>query len=110
MGGYLLLFPRAKVDILLILVIFFRVFSVPAFVMLGLWFALQIFGGLGTPTEGGGVAYWAHAGGFVAGLVLAIPVWLRRGAADFWRRTQGHPPHPDAQYSPSRIPIVRRRR
>lgn len=110
MGGYLLLFPRAKVDILLILVVFFRVFSVPAFVMLGLWFGLQIFGGLGTPTEGGGVAYWAHAGGFIAGLVLTIPVWMRRGAAGFWQRTHGHPPHPEAEYAPSRIPVVRRRR
>ena len=80
MGGYLLLFPRARVDILLIFIIFFRVFTIPAFIVLGLWFALQIFGGLGTPTEEGGVAYWAHAGGFVAGIVLTLPAWARRGA------------------------------
>jgi membrane associated rhomboid family serine protease len=110
MGGYLLLFPRARVDVLLILVVFFRVFSIPAWIMLILWFGLQIFGGLGTPAEGGGVAYWAHTGGFVAGLLLTLPVWLRRGAGGFWRRTEGHPPHPGTQYSPSTIPVIRRRR
>ena len=110
MGGYLLLFPRARVDVLLILIVFFRVFTIPAWIMLGLWFALQIFGGLGTPTEGGGVAYWAHAGGFVAGLLLALPVWPRRGGTAFWRETHGLPPHPEAEYAPSTIPIVRRRR
>jgi membrane associated rhomboid family serine protease len=110
MGGYLLLFPRARVDVLLILIVFFRIFSIPAWIMLILWFGLQIFGGLGTPAQGGGVAYWAHTGGFVAGLLLTLPVWLRRGAGGFWRRTEGHPPHPDAQYSPSTIPVIRRRR
>ena len=110
MGGYLLLFPRAKVDVLLILIVYFRVFAIPAFLVLGLWFALQIFGGLNTPTEGGGVAYWAHVGGFVAGGALALPVWLRRGGPRFWRRTDGHPPHPGARYVRSSIPTVRRNR
>lgn len=110
MGGYLLLFPRARVDILLIFIIFFRVFTIPAFIVLGLWFALQIFGGLGTPTEEGGVAYWAHAGGFVAGIVLTLPAWARRGARSWWQANQGLPPHPDATYSPSTIPTVRRRK
>ncbi|MEZ5778004.1 MAG: rhomboid family intramembrane serine protease [Paracoccaceae bacterium] len=110
LGGYLLLFPRAKVDILLIFVIFFRVFTVPAWIMLGLWFGMQIFGGLGTPVEGGGVAYWAHTGGFIAGIILTFPVWLRRGGKDYWQRNAGHPPHPGAEYSPSTIPSVRRRR
>lgn len=110
MGGYLLLFPRARVDVLLILIVFFRVFSIPAWIMLGLWFALQVGGGLGTPMEGGGVAYWAHAGGFIAGLILTLPVWLRRGGGGFWQQTAGTPPHPGLDYSTSRIPTVRRRR
>lgn len=110
MGGYLLLFPRAKVDILLIFVVFFRVFTVPAWVLLGLWFGMQIFSGLSTPTNGGGVAYWAHAGGFLAGIVLTLPAWLRRGAGAYWRRTEGRPPHPEAEYAPSSIPTIRRRR
>ncbi len=110
MGGYLLLFPRARVDVLLILIVFFRVFSIPAWIMLCLWFGIQVFGGLGSASEGGGVAYWAHAGGFVAGILLALPVWLRRGAGGFWSETAGRPPHPDAEYAPSTIPAVRRRR
>lgn len=110
MGGYLLLFPRARVDILLIFIIFFRVFAVPAWLMLGLWFVFQVAFGFGTPADLGGVAYWAHAGGFVAGAVLTLPVWLRRGAVGFWRRTEGVPPHPEAVYSPSLIPRAGRRR
>lgn len=109
MGGYLLLFPKAKVDILLFLVIFFRIFPVPAWLMLGLWLALQFWGGLGSDPDQGGVAYWAHSGGFMAGLVLTIPLWLRRGGPRYWTRTHGHPPHPEAAYAASRIPKVRRR-
>ena len=110
MGGYLLLFPRARVDVVVIIVIFFRVFTLPASVMLGIWFALQVFGGFSTPAQGGGVAFWAHAGGFIAGIVLTLPVWLRRGGAGFWNRTHGQPPHPEITYRRSSIPPVRRRR
>ncbi len=108
MGGYLLLYPKARVDILLILIVFFRIFSIPAWIMLALWFGMQFLGGIGTDPETGGVAYWAHAGGFVAGLVLTVPFWLRRGGVQFWSRTDGHPPHPEATYTRSRIPKVRR--
>ena len=112
MGGYLLLFPKAKVDVLLILVIIFRIFTVPAWIVLGIWFALQLGLSLATPTDGGGVAYWAHAGGFIAGLVFAVPIWMRLGGADYWDKTHMHPPHPEAQYRVGRtsIPRVRRRR
>ncbi|MBV2360046.1 rhomboid family intramembrane serine protease [Thalassococcus sp. CAU 1522] len=110
MGGYLLMFPKARVDVLIILVVIFRVLPIPAWIMLGLWFGMQLFGGFGTPAGQGGVAYWAHAGGFVAGLVLALPVWLRKGGPAFWARTEGHPPHPEARYTlqRSRIPRIRR--
>ena len=111
LGGYLLLFPKARVDILLILIIYFRVFSIPAFIMLGLWFAMQVFGSLTSDPDQGGVAYWAHTGGFAVGLVMCIPLWLRRGATAFWNRTHGHPPHPEHKYklTQSRIPRVPRR-
>jgi len=111
MGGYLLLYPKAKVDILIIFVVFFRILPIPAWIMLGLWFAIQLFGGLAIPTDSGGVAYWAHAGGFIIGAVLTLPLLLRRGGARFWRRTDGHPPHPEANYvhARSRIPNVRRK-
>ena len=70
LGGYLLLFPRNRVYVLT----YGGVASVPAVVMLGLWILLQFINGVGavanTP-ETGGVAYLAHIGGFVAGLILA---------------------------------------
>lgn len=111
MGGYLLLFPRARVDILLILIVFFKVFPVPAWLMLGLWFALQLVNGVGADTSAGGVAYWAHAGGFLVGFLFAIPVFLRQGGKRFWQQTQGHPPHPAAKYRTvrSNIPRVNRK-
>jgi membrane associated rhomboid family serine protease len=113
MGGYLLLFPKAKVDVLVFIIIFIRIIPIPAWIMLALWFVLQIFGGFGADPLTGGVAYWAHAGGFVIGFVLMIPAWLRRGGAGWWRRTDGHPPHPDAKWgtlAPSSVPSVRRRK
>ncbi len=112
MGGYLLLFPRAKVDVLFIFVIFFRIFAIPAWIVLGIWFGIQIFSGLSTPSDAGGVAYWAHAGGFIGGLVLTLPVWLRRGAGDYWQKTDGHPPHPETRFEASRsnVPLIPRRR
>ena len=108
MGGYLLMFPKAKVDILIILIIFFRILPIPAWIMLLLWLAMQIFGGLASPGDQGGVAYWAHAGGFIAGIVACIPMWLRRGGSAYWDQTEGHPPHPEARYvfAQSRIPKV----
>lgn len=109
MGAYLLMFPKARVDIFIFLIIFIRIIPVPAWIMLGLWFVLQFFGGLGADPSNGGVAYWAHAGGFVAGLLFAVPLWLRRGARTFWQRNQGHPPHPEAQYTSSRLPKIRKK-
>jgi membrane associated rhomboid family serine protease len=72
LGGYMLMFPRNRVKVLT------RggVAAVPAFVMLGLWILIQVMSGLGSlgarteETGGGGVAFMAHVGGFVAGLVL----------------------------------------
>ncbi len=111
MGGYLLMFPRARVDILIILIIFIRIIPIPAWIVLAVWMGMQIIGGLGSATDGGGVAYWAHAGGFVAGLILAVPVWLARGGPAFWGRTLGAPPHPEARYplQRSNVPRVPRR-
>ncbi|WP_373356004.1 rhomboid family intramembrane serine protease [Pseudoroseicyclus sp. CXY001] len=112
MGGYLLLFPRAKVDMLLFLLVFVRIFKWPAWVMLGIWFAFQVVRGIGDSGAGGGVAYWAHAGGFVVGLVLTLPLFWRRGGRRFWDRTHGQPPHPEARYrfEDSTVPKVTRRR
>ncbi len=107
MGGYLLLFPKARIDFLLILVVFFRVFTLSAWMILGFWFAIQLVQGTIMDQSGGGVAYWAHAGGFIAGLILITPIWLRLGGTKFWDRTHGHPDHPPTS-APTRIPTVRR--
>lgn len=109
MGGYLLLFPKARVDIFVFLVFIIRVIPVPAWMVLAVWFGLQLFNGL---SENGtsAVAYWAHAGGFVAGFLMTLPWWLARGGPGFWQRTHMHPPHPETRYDRSSIPRVGRRR
>jgi len=111
MGGYLLLFPRARVDVLFILIVFFRILPVPAWLVLGVWFAIQFVSGVSSPVDGE-VAYWAHAGGFAAGFLAIVPTWLRAGGTRFWARTHGHPDHPEARYrlSESSVPRVRRRK
>lgn len=80
-GAYLLLFPSARVLTLIPIFIIFYFAQVPAFVFIGLWFALQVLYGqaaLTDATAAGGVAWWAHIGGFVAGLFLAL--LLRTGS------------------------------
>jgi membrane associated rhomboid family serine protease len=113
MGGYLLLFPRARVDVLVILIVIVRMIALPAWVMLGVWFGLQAFNSYANfGIAGGGVAHLAHAGGFVAGVLLTLPLWLRRGGTAFWGRTHGAPPHAPTPV-PSRLspmPRVPRRR
>ncbi|MEX2048708.1 MAG: rhomboid family intramembrane serine protease [Gemmatimonadota bacterium] len=70
MGAYLVLYPRARVHTLFIFVIIVRVIPIPAWVMLGYWIVLQLASSAMAPAEGGGVAYAAHIGGFVAGVAL----------------------------------------
>ena len=72
MGAYLVLFPRVRVFTLVPLGFLITSFALPAWVMLIYWAALQFFGGLTSIVgeQGGGVAFWAHLGGFIAGLVL----------------------------------------
>ena len=113
MGGYLLLFPRAKIDVLVIFLIFFRIFSLPAWIILGIWLGLQFLNGVALPSAESDVAYWAHIGGFFAGLVLCLPLFKRLGGKVYWEQTHGHPKHPEAKYriETSRIPkIIRRKR
>ncbi len=67
LGGYLLLFPGKRVKVLMLNMLT----EVPSIVAIGLWFALQLFSGFGSiGSTGGGVAYGAHIGGFIAGLIL----------------------------------------
>jgi len=75
MGAYLVLYPRVRVNMLFFFLIFFKVFAIPAWLVLLWWFALQVLTGLPQlmpmrPEVSGGVAVWAHVGGFLAGVVL----------------------------------------
>ena len=110
MGAYWLLFPRAKVDVLLILIIFVRVFSIPAFFVLTVWLGMQVFSGFSTASGGGGVAYWAHFGGFIAGVLFMFPIWRSRGAKTFWHKNDYVPPYPAAPtISYGKVPTIKRR-
>src|SRR6185295_19426759 len=73
MGAYFFLFPHSRVILLVPIFFYPFFFEVPAVIYLGFWALSQMFSGtlsLATPNDVGGVAWWAHAGGFVAGLVL----------------------------------------
>jgi membrane associated rhomboid family serine protease len=70
MGAYVVLYPKVRVHMLVILGIFITRIVVPAYLMLGYWFLLQLVGGGLTRSAEGGVAFWAHAGGFLAGAAL----------------------------------------
>ncbi|TMK84969.1 MAG: rhomboid family intramembrane serine protease [Actinobacteria bacterium] len=110
LGAYLLMFPRRRV---LTLVIFFFITFVylPAFVVLGAWFVLQLFSGVGElgsrVNTGGGVAFFAHIGGFVFGAVMALlffpkerfgaaPPPRRPDVPGGWAWRQRRPPYPGA--------------
>ncbi len=70
MGAYLLLYPRVRIHTLFIIIIFIRVIPIPAWLILGEWFALQVLAGSVSPSATGGVAVFAHIGGFIAGVLL----------------------------------------
>jgi len=72
LGAYLLTYPRANVHVLLWIVVFFWIVTVPAWLLLGFWFLMQLFSGLGAAANQPGVAFWAHVGGFVGGAVLFL--------------------------------------
>jgi membrane associated rhomboid family serine protease len=91
LGGYIVMYPRARVLTLVFLFIFFTFIELPAYFFLFIWFAQQaIFGAINLtdPTGGGGVAYFAHVGGFAFGL-LAIRLFAKRRSAAY-----GQPKYP----------------
>jgi membrane associated rhomboid family serine protease len=73
LGAYLILYPKVRVNMLFIFIIFFKVFAIPAWIVLIYWFGLQVLTAYATPMRpdvSSGVAVWAHIGGFVAGMIL----------------------------------------
>ncbi|MCX8053202.1 MAG: rhomboid family intramembrane serine protease [Armatimonadetes bacterium] len=108
LGAYFYLYPANRVTTLVILGFFWDYIEIPAVIVLGIWFLTQLLnlGGSGGMTHGGGVAYWAHVGGFVAGVVIILILggralrrpprqysplsplggWGRRGSYEYDRR------------------------
>jgi membrane associated rhomboid family serine protease len=83
LGAYMVLYPTARIRTLLILFVFVQVVSIPAIVLLGYWILIQVLSGItefGSPTKGG-IAWFAHVGGFVTGLVLITMTKKRKGRA-----------------------------
>jgi membrane associated rhomboid family serine protease len=78
LGAYILLFPKARIVTLIPIFIFLQFAELPAFIVIGLWFILQFFNGLASlgyqTAQSGGIAWWAHVGGFVAGMLLVFPL------------------------------------
>ena len=78
LGAYLVTYPRANVHVFLWIIIFFWIVTIPAWILLGFWFAMQVFSGLATERGEPGVAFWAHVGGFIAGILLYLLLRPRR--------------------------------
>jgi membrane associated rhomboid family serine protease len=77
MGAYIVKFPRSRIQTAVFIIVFFTLVEVPAWLMLIYWFLIQLFQGLGSVgyshiSQGGGVAYMAHVGGFVTGALLIL--------------------------------------
>ena len=97
LGAYLLLHPRSRILVVIPLGIILQPMRIPAYFVLGLWFVFQLLAGGVSAGQEGGVAHWAHVGGFVAGAALVLP-FKRRGVMLLDRgkvpRPQGNPPPP----------------
>ena len=75
MGAYIVLFPHGRIRAIVVFGVIGQVILVPAWIMIGIWFLLQLFSGvmsLGVGGNAGGVAFWAHVGGFIAGAILVF--------------------------------------
>lgn len=70
MGAYLILYPQSRILTLIPIFLFFQFVEIPAFVFLGYWLLIQLFSASFTPKNIGGIAWWAHIGGFLAGLIF----------------------------------------
>lgn len=110
-GGYFLLFPKAKIDFLIWIIIFFWVFPLSAWFALGVWIFLELWDVYTGSFMYNNVATFAHLGGFFCGLLLIFPLWIRLGGTKFWHETGGKPPNPEktSDNRPVKIPIVRKR-
>jgi len=100
LGAYLVLHPRGNIVVFLWFFVFVRFITVPAVIVLGLWFLLQLMSALSAAPGDPGVAFWAHIGGFIVGMLL-VPFFRRPG-------TPLLQPARSASFSVSRRGIPRR--
>jgi len=100
LGGYIVLYPRARVITLVLIFFFIQVVSIPAVVLLGWWFLIQLFNGVLSLGEyaSGGVAFFAHIGGFVTGVILIRLFTLGRRSDEWWRFSTEAPARPRNQW------------
>jgi membrane associated rhomboid family serine protease len=107
MGAYLLLYPGSRILTLVPIFFFIQFFQIPAFIFLGYWLLIQLFSASLTPKNVGGIAFWAHIGGFVAGLVFIklFDLFPRMGMGQQLRRyTERKTTHRLQTLSPRSLP------
>ena len=101
LGAYLVFYPGSRVNTLIFIGVFFTIARISAFFVIGFWFLLQLVDafisiGPSTGPTGGGVAYFAHVGGFVLGLLIALIVRPFSGRSGAYAKTYpAYPMHPD---------------
>ena len=83
MGAYLISYPNSRI----LTLIFFFFIEIPAYIFLGIWFLMQLLNAPGSPTHGGGIAWWAHIGGFVAGIIF-LKMFLKIPKSGLSRKLQ----------------------
>jgi membrane associated rhomboid family serine protease len=88
MGAYFLLYPHSRILTAVFVLLFFDIIEIPAIFFLGVWLLLQVVhGALSAGEPGGGVAFWAHAGGFAAGVLAGLYIRARdRVNSEYWRQ------------------------
>ena len=95
MGAYLVLYPQSRVLTAIFLVFYFNIVEIPAIVFLGFWFFLQLVSGVGalaaSAGDVGGIAFWAHVAGFIAGAAL-VKLVARPVPPEWWDQLGSHPP------------------
>lgn len=77
MGAYFLLYPKANISVFLLFFVFFKTVRIPAAVVIGIWFLMQLLGAYTAAANQPGIAFWAHIGGFVGGMAL-VKFFIRK--------------------------------
>jgi membrane associated rhomboid family serine protease len=90
LGAYAVIYPHARVWTLIFFIFFIRILYIPAAFFLGIWFVMQLLsGGAAIGQQGGGIAFWAHVGGFVAGVLLVG--FFKKRSVRFFNPSRRHP-------------------